>query len=60
MKDLEALKKELNGIAGKRDVELWNELRELAKSEYPKEVIYELDGSGFIHQWLRSEFPMST
>ena len=59
MKDLETLKKELNSYAGKRDVELWNKLRELAKEEYSKEVIYELDGSEFIHQWLRSEFPMS-
>lgn len=60
MKTLEELKETLSSIEGKRDVERWNTLREEAKLYYPKEVIYELDASGFIKQWLKNEFHISS
>ena len=50
---LETLKKELNSYQGIRTVKIWNELRENAKSKYPNTVINELDGSGFIQEWLK-------
>ena len=47
------LKEELNAFQGIRTVKVWNELRENAKSKYPNTVINELDGSGFIQEWLK-------
>ena len=60
MKTLEELKETLSSIEGKRDVERWNNLREQAKDVYSKEVISELDASGFIKQWLKNEFHISS
>lgn len=60
MKTLEELKETLSSIEGKRDVERWNTLREQAKDIYSKEVISELDASGFIKQWLKNEFHISS
>lgn len=47
------LKIELNSFQGIRTVKVWNILREEAKSKYSNSVINELDGSGFIQEWLK-------
>lgn len=47
------LKEELNAFQGIRTVKIWNELRENAKLQYSDTVINELDGSGFIQEWVR-------
>ena len=47
------LKIELNSFQGIRTVKVWNTLRENAKSKYSNSVINELDGSGFIQEWLK-------
>jgi hypothetical protein len=52
-KTFEHLKAELSTYQGERDVETWNRLREVYKATYSQEVISELDGSGYINQWLK-------
>lgn len=53
--DFENLKNELSSYRGKRTVETWNNLREVAKGHYDQNVINMLDSSGFIKEWLREE-----
>lgn len=53
MNDFETLKQELDSVKGERNVTIWNALREKAKAKYSTKVIYELDGSGYIHEWLK-------
>lgn len=58
MNELADFKKELNAISqDKRNVTLWNNMRESFKSRYPhykktNSAISQLDASGFIYTWL--------
>jgi len=36
-----------------RSVRLWNFIREEAKTKFPKELISQLDASGYITEWLK-------
>jgi hypothetical protein len=52
---LATLKESFNEILiPNRSVAIWNLKRELKKREYPRQLISELDASGFIIQWLYS------
>lgn len=53
MTKLEEAKKELSCYTGERTVENWNIIRDAFKLLYPMSVINELDGSGYIVEWLK-------
>ena len=36
-----------------RSVQLWNAIREEAKTKFPEKLISHLDASGFITEWLK-------
>jgi hypothetical protein len=50
---LQEVKNELSAYTGIRDVETWNQIRNAFKLLYPISVINELDGSGYIVEWLK-------
>lgn len=53
-KELSTLKQRMLNSPLERTVENWNFLREEAKVFFAPQVIYDLDASAFIHEWLKS------
>lgn len=54
-KNIEILKQRMLSSPLERTVANWNLLREAAKLEFAPQVIYDLDASAFIHEWLKSD-----
>lgn len=51
--NFEKLKEIFNLISPQsRNVQLWNKIRRIAKDDFPVNVIFELDTSGYIRTWL--------
>ena len=51
MKTFEDLKQYMNQPT--YNIECWNKRREEAKKKFPKELIYELDASGFVKEVVK-------
>jgi hypothetical protein len=54
-KNIEILKQRMLSSPLERTVANWDLLREAAKFEFAHQVIYDLDASAFIHEWLNSD-----
>lgn len=54
-KNIEILKQRMLSSPLERTVANWDLIREAAKLEFVPQVIYDLDTSAFIHEWLKSD-----